>query len=60
MPQSPVRELRLALTVADYDEAVGFYRGAGRRTGHPGAAVGDPGRTGRPGRGRVIQRNHSE
>jgi hypothetical protein len=53
MPQSPVRELRLALTVADYDEAVGFYRGAGRRTGHPGAAVGDPGRTGRPGRGRV-------
>jgi lactoylglutathione lyase len=26
MPQSPVRELRLALTVADYDEAVAFYR----------------------------------
>jgi lactoylglutathione lyase len=26
MPQSPVRELRLALTVTDYDQAVAFYR----------------------------------
>ena len=26
MPQSPVRELRLALTVEDYDQAVAFYR----------------------------------
>ena len=26
MPQSPVRELRLALTVEDYDRAVAFYR----------------------------------
>jgi lactoylglutathione lyase len=28
MPQSPVRELRLALTVVDYDKAVAFYRDA--------------------------------
>jgi lactoylglutathione lyase len=26
MPESPVRELRLALTVEDYDEAIAFYR----------------------------------
>jgi lactoylglutathione lyase len=26
MPEGPVRELRLALTVEDYDEAVAFYR----------------------------------
>jgi catechol 2,3-dioxygenase-like lactoylglutathione lyase family enzyme len=26
MPESPVRELRLAFTVEDYDEAVRFYR----------------------------------
>ena len=26
MPESPVRELRLALTVTDYDQAVAFYR----------------------------------
>jgi lactoylglutathione lyase len=26
MPESPVRELRLALTVEDYDRAVAFYR----------------------------------
>lgn len=26
MPESPVRELRLALTVENYDEAVAFYR----------------------------------
>ena len=26
MPGSPVRELRLALTVTDYDQAVAFYR----------------------------------
>jgi catechol 2,3-dioxygenase-like lactoylglutathione lyase family enzyme len=26
MPESPVRELRLALTVERYDEAVTFYR----------------------------------
>ena len=26
MPHSPVRELRLALTVEDYDQAVAFYR----------------------------------
>ena len=26
MPESPVRELRLALTVTDYDQAVTFYR----------------------------------
>jgi len=26
MPQSAVRELRLALTVEDYDQAVAFYR----------------------------------
>ena len=28
MPESPVRELRLALTVERYDEAVAFYRDA--------------------------------
>jgi lactoylglutathione lyase len=28
MPESPVRELRLAYTVEDYDEAVRFYRDA--------------------------------
>jgi|SoiMethySBSTD1v2_1073268.scaffolds.fasta_scaffold132370_4 lactoylglutathione lyase len=28
MPESPVRELRLALTVDDYDAAVAFYRDA--------------------------------
>ena len=28
MPESPVRELRLAMTVEDYDEAVRFYRDA--------------------------------
>jgi lactoylglutathione lyase len=26
MPESPVRELRLALTVEDYDQALAFYR----------------------------------
>jgi lactoylglutathione lyase len=26
MPEGPVRELRLALTVENYDEAVAFYR----------------------------------
>jgi hypothetical protein len=25
-PESPVRELRLALTVEDYDQALAFYR----------------------------------
>ena len=28
MPESPVRELRLAMTVENYDEAVRFYRDA--------------------------------
>ena len=26
MPESPVRELRVALTVDDYEQAVAFYR----------------------------------
>jgi predicted enzyme related to lactoylglutathione lyase len=26
MPESPVHELRLAVTVEDYEQALGFYR----------------------------------